>query len=390
VLTSAKKSIIVRIYAEIYALFGGVIFLSERPNRATPGGQPDGNPLGEIREGFDEIYGNIDGFSKRAVGSLFDDDASTADIADKLGGRPVKPERPSADSNRPERPSAGSSDRSERPGTGGGRPERPSRAAGREPDSDEAYARYIQTAEQANRSDIEKQRAFRQEAIQRRDEKLSEVSYVSRKRDENATRTRAMEEADLYMSKGRGGRQFNMRNLAAVAAFLVLVVLALLTWQMLSARAQLAAANERIEELTALELEVGSLRIANSGHESNVARLNDQIEEYQSRLRAWEAIGGTSADTGTDNGAEDPETTDTNGGGTAQASPQPAQGDLPYTTINAQGNRVYTMQPNDTLWSIAMRVYGDGARFTDILTANNLTEAQASVLPAGTVLIIPD
>jgi len=65
-------------------------------------------------------------------------------------------------------------------------------------------------------------------------------------------------------------------------------------------------------------------------------------------------------------------------------------GDLPYTIINAQGQRVYIVQADDTMWTIAMRIYGDGTRYRDILEANDLTPIRAGLLMAGTELAIPD
>ena len=367
-----------------HALYNlGVIFLSERPNRTTSAGQSEGNPLGEIREGFDEIYGNIEGFSKRAVGSLFDDDEKSSGTMAET--RDTKPElaRPGRSSSRPERPER--FERSEKP-------ERPGSAVSpyHNPDPDEAYARYIRTAEKANREEQEKQRVGKERAIIERDEKLSEVSYISKRGDNSKLRARTMEEADLHLPAHRARRQINVRNLAAAAAFLVLMICVVLTWQMLSARAELAAVQERLEGLDALELENNSLNIANNGLNNTISQLENRIDGYLSRLEAWENMFGTSG-VADENNDPDPDAPDNgNGNAAAQTPTQPAQGDLPYTTIDAAGNRVYTMQSGDTLWSIAMRVYNDGSRFTDILRANNLTEAQAAVLPAGTILIIPD
>jgi len=41
-------------------------------------------------------------------------------------------------------------------------------------------------------------------------------------------------------------------------------------------------------------------------------------------------------------------------------------GDLPYTIFGDRGNRFYVVQTGDTLWNIAVRIYGDGERFADI------------------------
>lgn len=49
-------------------------------------------------------------------------------------------------------------------------------------------------------------------------------------------------------------------------------------------------------------------------------------------------------------------------------------------------NRTYTVQPKDTLWGIAKRIYGKGNRYKDIMTANQMT---STVIHAGMVLVIP-
>ena len=391
-LTTAKKSIIVDINIEFarFLYFVGVIFLNDRPNRATPEGQPEGNPLGEIREGFDEIYGNIEGFSKRAVGSLFDDDEKKSEPKDIMDDAPkprhsTRPSRPdrAESSSVPDRP-----DKFDRPDRSV-RPERFDR-----PESpDETYERYIRSAEKANRAEEDKRRASKEQALFERDRKLGEVSYLSKTRDESKSKARAMEETDLYMSKNRGGgRQINIRNIAAVAIFFMLIVCVVLTWQMLSARAELSAMLEDNERVIELEQENSSLRIENNGQASTISQLNMQIEDLEERLDAWESIFGTgaSADAAAPNGDSDTDAPGSDNGAAAQAPSQPVAGDLPYTTRNAAGERVYTFQQGDTLWSVAVRVYGNGGRFHDILRANNLTEAQASVLPPGTILIIPD
>jgi len=70
--------------------------------------------------------------------------------------------------------------------------------------------------------------------------------------------------------------------------------------------------------------------------------------------------------------------------------PGAAQGDLPYTTLNAQGQRIYVFQAGDTLWSIATRIYNNGHRWADIMAANGMTEQEISNISVGTVLIIPN
>jgi len=391
---------------------------------------PDGekpDAMGELREGFDEIYGNMEGFSKRTVSSLFEEDEPKPSAGSERksepknsgprgggrngGTRPPRPSRAesaarlsgSADSAyEPGRPSSHSNIESS-VGASSGRPSRSDRAdrldrhepehshtsssySRGEADPDEAYARYIRTAEQANRMDIAKQRADRAQALMERDEKLNEVSYISKRREDTVARARNMEETDLYMSGRGGGRQLNIRNIAAVCALLVLIVCAILTWQMLAARFQLAAMADQVERMSELEEEVDRLRILNNGLEGNVADLERQLADSQERATMFENILGPAG--GPDDTSD--ENADTTTDATADVTAAPTAGDLPHTTLNAQGQRVYTVQPNDTLWAIAMRVYNDGSRHRDIQAANNLTDAQASGITVGQVLIIPD
>jgi len=62
--------------------------------------------------------------------------------------------------------------------------------------------------------------------------------------------------------------------------------------------------------------------------------------------------------------------------------------DLPYTFFDSEGNRFYIVQPGHTFWSIAMRIYGDGEHFADILAANDISETDS--ITVGMTLIIPD
>ena len=364
--------------------------MNERPRKAAAG-PPEGDALGELRDGFDEIYGNIEGFSKRAVGSLFDDDendysnevytrdeASTRDVlADKINDR---------EHGRPSR-------------TVG--PANPPSPYGRDTDPDEDYAMYIRTAEKANRMEQEKHRVGREQAIIERDEKLSDISHISRRREEPEPIKRInIEEKNSYVPskpnkpQNRGRRMVNVRNLAAVGAFLMLAVCALLTWQWLSAQSELSAANERLEGLASLESDVNRLNMANNELENIVARLeNENLQLYEDIQALQAIIGGAAQNAADDNasGEGDAANEENNAAAETPTAQVPGPGDLPYTTFDAQGRRIYVIQPNDTVWSIAMRIFQDGNRVRDILEANNLTEEQArTAIHAGNILFIPD
>ncbi len=65
----------------------------------------------------------------------------------------------------------------------------------------------------------------------------------------------------------------------------------------------------------------------------------------------------------------------------ARTTPTPRTSNVP---INEQS---YVVQPNDSPWTIAQKVYGDGTKFQLIMTANNLTDAKG--LRVGMTLKIP-
>jgi LysM repeat protein len=71
------------------------------------------------------------------------------------------------------------------------------------------------------------------------------------------------------------------------------------------------------------------------------------------------------------------------------SSAPPAQnpGTTPTSITLKPGDRTYTVQPNDSYWSIAQKMYGNGSKYNLILQANNLTEK--TKLRVGSVLIIP-
>jgi len=59
-----------------------------------------------------------------------------------------------------------------------------------------------------------------------------------------------------------------------------------------------------------------------------------------------------------------------------------------HTSIDSEGNRIYVVQEGDTFWYIALRIYGVGVRYADIMEANGIEEQ--SDIQIGHILIIPD
>jgi nucleoid-associated protein YgaU len=50
--------------------------------------------------------------------------------------------------------------------------------------------------------------------------------------------------------------------------------------------------------------------------------------------------------------------------------------------------RKHTMEENESLWDVAVKYYGDGYKYVEIIKVNNL--ANPDYVPPGTVIIIPD
>lgn len=60
----------------------------------------------------------------------------------------------------------------------------------------------------------------------------------------------------------------------------------------------------------------------------------------------------------------------------------------PTTAVpSVSGDTSYTVQPGDSVWSIAVKFYGSGIKYTQIIAANNLPESVR--LRVGQVIIIP-
>ncbi|MEW5717952.1 MAG: LysM peptidoglycan-binding domain-containing protein [Chloroflexota bacterium] len=60
--------------------------------------------------------------------------------------------------------------------------------------------------------------------------------------------------------------------------------------------------------------------------------------------------------------------------------------DLETTQTPTPESRTYAVEPGDTLWSIAIKFYGNGTKYSLIQQANNLTD---STLRTGQILVIP-
>ncbi|KKQ34145.1 MAG: hypothetical protein US51_C0051G0003 [Microgenomates group bacterium GW2011_GWA2_37_6] len=71
----------------------------------------------------------------------------------------------------------------------------------------------------------------------------------------------------------------------------------------------------------------------------------------------------------------------------------PSQGKLPDSDsisppITKASEKIYILKQDEALWDVAVKFYGDGYRYTEIIGANNLENPD--YVPPGTKLIIPN
>ncbi len=117
-----------------------------------------------------------------------------------------------------------------------------------------------------------------------------------------------------------------------------------------------------------LVTEKASVDTALQAKDQTIAQLQQQLSEARASQQA---------------GTVTPGTTDGTTGTTGTTPPA----DTTTGQTDASGNRIYEVQPGDTLSTIAASVYGDPTAFAIIASANNISGANQ--LQIGQQLIIP-
>ncbi|WP_317855400.1 LysM peptidoglycan-binding domain-containing protein [Chakrabartyella piscis] len=149
-----------------------------------------------------------------------------------------------------------------------------------------------------------------------------------------------------------------MGKILIVVAIVAVILIAFLMYRNISTSAQLEELQAQVTQSEDITVKYEELQLENM-------RLQEEIESLQNPV-----ITMPEEDLG-----EAGEVTNVGGGSSSSSSSSLTSGDS------------YTVVSGDSFWAIATKVYGDGTRYAEILSANGMTENDA--LSVGQVLTIP-
>ena len=290
--------------------------------------------IGHTKEIFEEKFGNMENFSRQAVGSLFEDDKPQTDPHETP--EPAKPPYKRINKN-----------------------------------AEAEYEAYLNSASAENQREMAKRQAEKEAAIARRESHLSELPKSRKQLEEEFTDLdlEKVEVSRISQAAGNRNRQvnkawppLNYRNIAAAGLAVFLVILMLMVWWLVSMNSRLNNATTELDELQgrndALELEIAGLemeleQLGTPGHMQNQNQENPLHTQPQETTTA--APDSTPA---------------------AQTTPAPQQGPI-----------IHVVQPGETLSAISRIHFGDTSRVADIQALNNI--ADPDDIGAGNELMIP-
>jgi len=288
--------------------------------------------IGHTKEIFEEKFGNMENFSRQAVGKLFDEEKKEeTDTAQP----PYK---------------------------------RMSRSAEAE------YEAYLNSASAENRREMLKKKAEKDAALALRESHLSELPK-SRKQAEEQVLDKELERAEVYAISQVGKNKIkpeqtkkpvpplNYRNIAAAGLAFFLLLLAVMIFWLASMNSRLQNSTNQVEEMQGIQ----------NALELEIADLAWQLELAQATTLPAVTLPDVTYNEDENDNGEDSQAGDTQQG---QA-----------TTQAPAGPRIHVVEPNQTLWAINAIYFGNVNRIADIMALNNI--ANADEIGAGDELFIP-
>ena len=329
------------------------------------------------KEKFEEEFGSVENFSRKHVESLFDDDPPHPPLIppSKTGaGSGIKAHE---DMDEDEIAKQALINGIFGEGAGSDLPRRPPyQRMGKASDPEAEYQAYLDLATEESRKEQQKKQADKEAAMRHRDEKLDELPKSRRNLAASNLQEPPPEsqKRDASEKPNRGGSyRLNLRKVAAVALLFVLTIFAILVWQLMRVNNQLSEANEQIYALSQYDDELNMLRFENMSLRNDVERLEEELAGSQNQPS--ENGGGYGDVVGQPPGE-----------GTTQPQTQHPTPNVANTTVDAAGNWIYTIQPNDTLFRVSNLFFGTTARWQDIRDYNNLPSDE---IITGNTLRIP-
>ena len=176
--------------------------------------------------------------------------------------------------------------------------------------------------------------------------------------------------------------RLGIRHIMIGTIVIVLLVFAFLVFQTNAARRNFVAAEEKVEEL---EQSAIDYRARISDMEVEMAQMRTELES----LRLNAETSAPHVDTIPDVSEvvnQQPQAPPSDQ--QPIQTPPPSVPLHPELALDENGNRIYILKPNETLWGVASRILGDGARSQEIVRLNNIPDP--NTVPHGTRLIMPE
>jgi hypothetical protein len=348
---------------------------------------------------YNDKHENIEGFSRSVVGSLFSEDAPKDNPAAEVHDMRPPPHNEDDNEGDLDNPPSWDLFLDEVPPKASRKPA-PYKRHGKEPDPEALHEAYLSSASESIRRQLKKDEDEKEAALKHKDRQWEELSKISRKAARADARARAKSDDARWGEKEEPWEPMtnpkapgknplppiNVRNVASLGLFAVLIIFGLLVWQNVAVNNSLAIADAEIERLKEQLVELDELLALRASNEvledenelmrDEIIRLNAYVEELMNNESINAPSGSNQAQGGSNQG---------------QTGTDSGPVHVPHTSRDEEGRLIYIVQPADTLWRIAGLFRQDPAQINAKVAA--LRAANGIVgdnIIAGTPIIIPE